>query len=232
MTPAKILLISDDLESARVWHYAFQQTGMETTIARLADLDDTQKRPEPLHDLIIIDLQNAQANRREIIKRLREDNTIPILFLMHHHNEMQILETYEAGADEVIIAPVSFKLMVAKVNAWVRRSWTVPTTLLDSFQVGQLRLDTAHRQLIRESGPPIRLTGLEFRLIHLLMSHAGQVLESPLIVDRVWGVNGGGDTTLLKNLIYRVRRKIEPDPTNPRYIQAVAGEGYMLIATG
>ncbi len=92
--------------------------------------------------------------------------------------------------------------------------------------MGDLRLAPARREVITTTGSAVKLTNLEFRLLHLLMSHPGQVLGSNLIIDRVWGYTGGGDTVLLKNLVYCLRRKIEPDPSQPRYIQTVAGEGY------
>jgi DNA-binding response OmpR family regulator len=79
-----------------------------------------------------------------------------------------------------------------------------------------------------EDGLAVGLTNLEFRVLHLLMSHPGQVLPAGLIVDRVWGYAGGGDSVLLKNVIYRLRRKIEPDAGEPRYLQTVAGEGYVF----
>ena len=78
------------------------------------------------------------------------------------------------------------------------------------------------------AGSPVNLTNLEFRLLHCLMGHHGQVLGPGVIVDHVWGYAGGGDNTALKNVIYRLRRKIEPDPAQPRYIATVAGEGYVF----
>jgi DNA-binding response OmpR family regulator len=95
--------------------------------------------------------------------------------------------------------------------------------------VGDLRLDPAWRTILTADGSAIKLSTLEFRLLHLLMINRGQVLPSDIIVDRVWGYGGEGDSTLLKNLVYRLRRKIEPDPRQPRYIQTVAGEGYSLL---
>jgi DNA-binding response OmpR family regulator len=226
----RVLIISDDAETARSWGFALQQSGFETNRLSPSDVDDTSQRPEPMHDLILIDVYAPDIDRLLLIRRLREDATIPILLLLPNHDEMTMLEAYEADVDEVIIRPISFRLLRAKVAAWMRRSLMVPTSLLDNIQVGDLRLDTPHRQVVTESGEVIRLTGLEFRLVHLLMSHADRVLESALIVDRIWGASGG-DNTLLKNLVYRARRKIEPDPTEPRYIVSVAGEGYMFVSS-
>jgi DNA-binding response OmpR family regulator len=137
-----------------------------------------------------------------------------------------VLEAYEAGVDEYIVKPVGPLLFVAKVIAWLRRSWTVPAEALDNLEVAGFRLDTSRRQLIIANASPVRLTNLEFRLLHLLMSHHGQVLDSNIVIDRVWGHTGQGDSTLLKNVVYRLRRKIEADPSRPRHLQTIAGEGY------
>jgi DNA-binding response OmpR family regulator len=75
-------------------------------------------------------------------------------------------------------------------------------------------------------GSAVKLTNLEFRLLHLLMAHPGQVLEAGVIIDRVWGYPDTGDSVLLKNLVYRLRQKVEPEPGEPRYIGTVAGVGY------
>lgn len=229
--PAKILLISDDLKSAQIWSYALRQSGMETILMMASDKDDTERRTDPTYDLIVIDAHLPPLSRTSLIQRLREEATIPILLMLPVSDELCILEGYESGADEVIIKPISFTVFLAKVTAWMRRSWTVPTSMLDSFYVGSLLLDTTKRQLVDESGKMTKLTSLEFRLLHLLMSHADHVMESSLIVDRVWGSNGQGDSTLLKNLVYRLRRKIEPDPSIPCYILSMAGEGYVFRST-
>jgi DNA-binding response OmpR family regulator len=230
LIPAKALLISDDLETAQVWRYILNQKGIEAILMNSADDDSTERRPEYAHDLIIIDSNASQINVIRLIGHLRTQATVPILLLLPKEDETLIVEGYEAGADEVIAKPISARLFMLKVKAWLRRSWTVPTSMLSSFQVGDLRLDPAHRQLMTQSGKAIKLTSLEFRLLHLVMSHPNQLLASSLIIDRVWGSAGGGDSTLLKNVVYRLRRKIEPDPSQPRYLQAVAGEGYIFIA--
>jgi DNA-binding response OmpR family regulator len=228
---AKALIISDDTETAQIWSYILSQKGIEAALITSADSDSTGRRPEYAHDLIIIDWNGSQMDVIRLTRHMRTEATVPILLLLPREDEAVMLDAYEAGSDEVITKPISARLFSAKVKAWLRRAWTVPTSMLNSFQAGDLRLDPAQRQLVTNTGVSIKLTSLEFRLLHLMMSHPNQVLESALMIDRVWGSMGGGDSTLLKNLIYRLRRKIEPDPSQPRYIQAILGEGYIFIAT-
>lgn len=231
MSAGKILLISDDAEAAQIWSDVLSQKGIDSSLATPTDEDSTERRPEYAHDLMIVDAVSPQMNVVRLVRRLRTEATIPILLLLPKEDESLFLEAYEVGADEVIAKPISVRLFLAKVQAWMRRSWTVPASMLSSFQVGSFHLDPAQRQLALPSGKVIKLTGLEFRLLHVLMSHPNQVLESSLLIDRVWGANSGGDNVLLKNVVYRLRRKIEPDPSQPRSIQSITGEGYVFITT-
>lgn len=176
-----------------------------------------------------MDVQTPETNLKSLVRRFRAETTVPILLFLPREAESLILAAYEQGVDEVIVGSISPKLFQAKIAAWQRRSSTVPTSMLESFQVGNLRLDPSQRQFIKASGEAVKLTNLEYRLLHLLMSHPGQVLESSVIIARMWGADGGGDHAMLKNVVYRVRRKIEPDPANPTFVQLAAGEGYQFV---
>ncbi len=222
---AKMLLVSDHPETGRIWAYALSQIGVEVVVVGSAEETLDQWAKEPF-DLIIIDVSTPQLDGIDLCRRLRAEAIIPILLMTPRGGEAHLLGAYQAGVDECIVKPISPSLFLAKVKIWLRRSWTVPAEALDSLQVGDLQLDPARREVVTPTGAAVKLTNLEFRLLHLLMSHRGQVLDSNLIIDRVWGYTGGGNTVLLKNVVYRLRRKIEPDPTQPRYIQTVTGEGY------
>ncbi len=227
---AQALIISDDLETAQVWEFILGQKGIVASIAPASDEDTTERRlPEHAQDLFIIDNHNECINVLNIVRLLRGETTVPILLIIPYEDETFTLSAYEAGVDEVIVGPISHRLFQAKVAAWLRRAWTVPTSMLDSFEVGDLRLEPSQRQLVTASGKAIKLTSLEFRLLHLLMSNPSRVLASSMIVARMWGTAGDEDTNHLKKVVYRVRRKIEPNPGQPRYIQAAPGEGYVFV---
>jgi DNA-binding response OmpR family regulator len=134
-----------------------------------------------------------------------------LLFLPTHH-ETEILEAYAAGVDEVVVKPISPAIFLAKIMAWVRRSWTVPVAGLSLVKAGSYRLDPARRCMTNPDGMEIKLTNLEFRLLLLLMSRPAYVFSGDDIVESLWGGYGNGDQVLLKNVVYRLRRKIEADP--------------------
>lgn len=225
LAAGRLLLVSDDPETGQIWVYALGQQGLEVVLVSSAE-EALDRWGMESFDLIIVDYHALQLDGVDVCRRLRAEAISPILLLTPSGNEAHVLEAYEAGVDECIAKPISPPLFLAKVRAWLRRSWTVPAEGLDNLQAGDFQLDPIRRELVTATGAVIKLTNLELRLLQLLMSHPGQVLESDLIVDRVWGYTGGGDSVLLKNLVYRLRRKIEPEPSEPSYIETVAGEGY------
>ncbi len=129
------------------------------------------------------------------------------------------------GVDDVIVKPVSPPILMAKLMAWLRRSWVMPTDGLESVNVGRYRLVPVLRGLVDPSDAHIRLTNLEFRMLHLLMSRPGHVFPAEEIIQSIWGGYGNGDHVLLKNVVYRLRKKIEVDPTNPCILKTWPG-GY------
>jgi DNA-binding response OmpR family regulator len=225
MMGARVLLVSDEPEAGRIWAFALQQMGLETILTSGIQ-DALQEWAAGPFDLVVIDVHTPHLDGVDLCRRVRAEAANPILLFTPESDEAHVLKAYQAGVDECVVKPISPTLFLAKVRAWLRRSWTVPAGALDCLQAGDLRLDPPRRVVVTPSGETIKLSSLEFRLLHLLMIHRGQVLPSDLIIDRVWGYAGGGDSTLLKNLVYRLRHKIELDPGQPGYIQTVAGEGY------
>ncbi|MDX1522889.1 MAG: response regulator transcription factor [Anaerolineae bacterium] len=225
MINSRALLVSDDRPTGQIWAHGLGQKGLEVVLVGTAE-ETLKSWATETFDLVVIDVYTPRLDGIDLTRQLRTVAVNPILFLTYNTAEPHILEAYEAGVDECITKPISPPLFLAKVTAWLRRSWTVPAEALDNLEVGPFRLDPASRQLVQADQDSIKLTNLEFRLLHLLMSHQGQVLDTELIVDRVWGHSGDGDNTLLKNVVYRLRRKLEPNPSQPRYLQTMAGEGY------
>jgi two-component system alkaline phosphatase synthesis response regulator PhoP len=132
----------------------------------------------------------------------------------------------EAGADLVICRPFSARLLIAQVQALMRRAGTVPLFSLPTLSQAGLTLDAANRTVEVAGWRSRRLTHLEFRLIYTLMTHRGQVLPPEVIVERVWGYSGRGDKELVRGLVSRLRAKVEPEPKRPRFIHTVPGVGY------
>ena len=149
----------------------------------------------------------------------------PILLFLPVHHETQILEAYEAGVDEVVVKPISPPIFLAKILAWARRSWIMPMDELGLVKTGSHRLDPTRKCIVDPNGLEINLTNLEFRMLYLLMSRPGHIFSAEDIIGFVWGEYGRGDQILLKNVVYRLRKKIEADPSHPLLLRTWGG-GY------
>jgi DNA-binding response OmpR family regulator len=117
-----------------------------------------------------------------------------------------------------VVKPISPMIFQAKVLAWARRSWTVPVAGLDALKAGGHHLDPVKRCLLDPAGTEIKLTNLEFNLLHLLMGRLGQVCTTEELIHSIWGTFENGDHILVRNVVYRLRKKIEIDPAHPLHL--------------
>ena len=220
----KIFVVCDRTDTAPVWGFILRQQGLvvilETSLDKAVDHWSME-----MPDLVVIDIDTTHQDPMLLYKKFRAVSVAPILLFLPSHHETQILEAYAAGVDEVVVKPISPAIFLAKIVAWVRRSWTLPVDGLSLVKAGKHRLDPTRRCLIDPNGLEIKLTNLEFRLLHLLMSRPAFVFSAEDIIQSIWGGFGNGDQVLLKNVVYRLRRKIEVDPGRPTLLQTWQG-GY------
>lgn len=222
-SPLRVYVVCDQAATAPIWGYLIREKGLvailETMVARALE-----HALEDVPDLIVIDVNAPHAQRMELCKRYRTLSSSPILLFLPANNENEILEAYQAGVDECVVKPVSPAIFLAKIMAWTRRSWSQP---MSPLRTGPLRLDPAHRHAVAASGKEVRLTNLEFRLLHLLMSRPGYMFKADEIMQTVWGMEKA-DLALLKNVVYRLRRKLEEEAGEADLIQTRPG-GYSFL---
>jgi DNA-binding response OmpR family regulator len=200
----RVLIICDQNETAPLLGYMIREKGLntiiETSVQRALD-----RAPESMPDLIVIDVNAPHVERIALVKKYRALSTTPILLFLPAHHETEILEAYTAGVDECIVKPVSPAIFLAKITAWSRRG---TTSLLSPATPSKLQLDPARRLALITDGGKISLTNLEFRLLRFLMNRPGYVFTNEEIILSVWGSAGESDLVALKNVIYRLRKKL------------------------
>ena len=221
----RVFVVCDQDATAPIWGYIIREKGLvailETSVQRAME-----RSMEEIPDLIVIDVNASHSQRMELCSKFRSLSTSPILLFSPTNNEAEILEAYHIGVDECVVKPISPAIFLAKIMAWARRSWMVP---MSPVQAGKLKLDPARRSAIEPKGNEIKLTNLEFRLMHLLMSRPGYVFKNEEIMQAVWGT--AGDLAVLKNVVYRLRKKLEPESSKSSYrIQTWPG-GYSFQET-
>jgi two-component system, OmpR family, response regulator RegX3 len=225
----KVLIVSNRPTTGPLWVFALQQE--KVNVALETNPSNTLARWEKeIPDLILLDLNLSPALTLERIKALRAEMLIPILLLASAWSEAEVLEAYQAGIDDYLVKPVSPSLLLAKVKVWLKRSASISIDVLNPIKVGTLQLFPSEKTVLLKNGGAARLTNLELRLLYYLMNRSGQIVTIGELNQRVWGYSTEADNTMLKNVVYRLRRKVEADPANPLIIQTVPGLGYKLAA--
>ena len=221
----KLLIISNNMRTGPLWAYTMQESRFDAVMEN--DPARTLRRwSEENPNLVLFDINDAGPLLLSIVRTLREESNVPVILLTSRKPEEFIVQAYESGVDECVMKPISATLFHAKLKAWLRRSWSVPMDVLDPIQVGNVYLEPANRTVVVGSRSPVRLTNLEMRLLYILMNRPGRTVTGEELIQRVWGYSGDADNTVLKNMIYRLRRKIEADQANPAIIQTLPGIGY------
>jgi DNA-binding response OmpR family regulator len=179
--------------------------------------------------LLVLDLGLPGIDGLEITRRIRRDSDVPILMVTARGAESDKLLGLEIGADDYIVKPFSTAELVARVRALLRRSTGALTERV--LETGGLRIDPA-RRLVTRDGQPLPLTTLEFDLLYFLAARPGRVFSREALMEQVWGTDRVVDDRSIDSLVSRVRRKLEPDPSSPRYLQTVWGAGYRFTESG
>ena len=225
----KVLIVSNRPTTGPLWVFSLQQQKLNVVLESNPS-NALQRWEKEIPDLIILDLNLPKAPTLELIKSLRGEMLIPFLLLVSSWNEEDVLEAYQAGIDDYLVKPVSPSLLQAKIKVWLKRSASISIDVLNPIRIGTLQLFPSEKTMLLKNGGSVRLTNLELRLLYYLMNRPGQIVTIGELNQRVWGYNAEADNTMLKNVVYRLRRKIETDPTNPLIIQTVTGVGYKLSA--
>lgn len=219
----KILIVDDDLALADVLAFTLRRAGFDVVLAhdgRKALEQCATEQP----DLIVLDWTLPHLDGLEVCSRVRADSNVPILMLTVRNADEDVEAALEAGADEYVTKPFSPRQLVARVRSVLRRVVGEPQGML---RAKLLSLDVERHEVRWEGHPPIHLTRLEMRLLQALIQNADRVLTAESLITRVWGPEGATHD-MLKQLVYRLRNKIEPNPGAPTLIETIPNTGYLL----
>lgn len=222
----KVLLVEDDLALSDVVSFTLRRAGYEVAAAYdgLAALDLFASAAP---DLLLLDLNLPRLDGLGVCRRVRAESDVPIIILSVRGEDEAVVRGLEMGADDYMVKPFSPTQLVARIRAVMRRAGvpSSPATL----EASGLTLDRSRGEVSRPGLTPVRLTALELKLLEALMLDPGRVLPADALITAVWGPDGG-DRTMLKQLVYRLRAKIE-DEAASGYIETVPGIGYAFGAS-
>ncbi|GIG85462.1 response regulator transcription factor [Plantactinospora endophytica] len=222
---ARVLVVEDEESFSDALSYLLRKEGFEvsaaaTGTAALTEFDRTGA------DIVLLDLMLPEMSGTEVCRQLRQRSQVPIIMVTARDSEIDKVVGLEIGADDYVTKPYSPRELVARVRAVLRRrgNETIePGT--PTLTAGPVRMDI-ERHVVTVDGAPVQLPLKEFELLELLLRNAGRVLTRGQLIDRVWGADYVGDTKTLDVHVKRLRSKVEPEPSAPRFIVTVRGLGY------
>jgi DNA-binding response OmpR family regulator len=226
----KVLIGSSSVSTGLLWNMRTLIRG--TTLITEPNLVYVARRAEEVTpDIILLDIAPIDKKSLILVKSLREEQSVPILVLLSIKDANKVLDVYKAGADECIVKPIEPEILIAKMNAWMKRSASSYLEILDPIRVGKMTLRPMDRMVALDNGCLISLTRMETTLLYILMNRSGRNFLTNDLINQVWNGRQGVGVEALKNLVYRLRKKLESPPANLKCIITIPGVGYKFEVT-
>ena len=217
----RILVVEDEPKTGDYLKKGLTESGFVVDLAR-DGREGLHLAEEGGHDLIVLDVMLPGLDGWQVLRRLREGQGTPVIFLTARDGLDDRIKGLELGADDYLVKPFAFAELVARIRTLLRRG---PLREADQLAIDDLCMDVPSRRVTR-GGERIHLTPREFALLHLLLRRQGEVLSRSQIASQVWDMNFDSDTNVVDVAIRRLRQKIG-DPVPGRLIHAVRGMGYV-----
>jgi len=225
--PLKILVADDDSDLLTILEFSLQSEDFVVVTARNGQ-EALARAADEHPDLVMLDVNMPEMDGFEVCRRLRLESNVPIIILTSRHDDEDVVRGLALGADDYVTKPYSPRELVARVRALARRSAVVAEPR-SRLAAGPFQVDPEHME-IRLGGESIPLTRLQFKLLRYLVANRGEVLATETLMEEVWGYSSASDSGLVKTHVYHLRRRIEENPSHPRYIVTVPGVGYIFWA--
>jgi two-component system alkaline phosphatase synthesis response regulator PhoP len=227
-TREKILIIEDEADLVKGLKLNLADEGYEVGWAS-DGREGLRRALEEAPDLIILDIMLPGMNGLEVCRELRQKKaSIPVIMLTAKSEEVDKVVGLEIGADDYITKPFSVRELLARIKAHLRREKMEPRNVPKTFAFGDVEVDFVHFK-VKRAGMEFDLTSLEVDILKYLIAHKGEVVSREALLDKVWGYDKFPTTRTIDNHILKLRKKIEEDPSRPRHIFSIYGEGYRFM---
>jgi len=227
-TDKLILVVDDESRMVRFVRMNLELEGFQVAEAGNG-LEALEKVRDELPDLVLLDVMMPVMDGFETLERLREISTVPVIMLTVKGDEEDRIRGLELGADDYVTKPFSPRELASRIRAVLRRAEMPSPVAKTAIHIDdRLEVDFRQREVIVD-GERVRLRPTEYRLLYHLVNNAGWVMTHEMLLSKVWGYEYRDETGLLRLYITYLRKKIEPDPSNPRYILTERGVGYRFV---
>ena len=222
----RILIADDEARMRRFVRMNLELEGFEVLEAS-DGLDAIRKAREDLPDLVILDVEMPKLDGFETLREIRRSLSVPVIMLTVRSEEDDLIRGLDLGADDYVTKPFSARELVSRINALLRRvELSSPADRNSRMEIDDRLIADFDRREVLVNGEPVKLRPTEYRLLSHLLQNQGRTLSHEQLLSKVWGPEYVDDNQLLRLYITYLRQKIEPDPSNPRYIFNERGYGY------
>jgi len=220
----KVLVADDDTDLRELIAFTLGQAGY-LVIKAHDGVAAVRLFTEESPDLVVLDINMPGLSGFQVCEAIRARSRVPVMMLTVRGEEEDLVRALGLGADDYLTKPFSPRTLLARIRALLRRAGMESTA---PVAAGRVTLDLSEHTVRIGTGETVRLTKLELRLLQMLLANAGHTVSSERLLVQVWGHRSGGDRQLLKQLVHRLRQKIEADPATPALLQTAAA-GYKLV---
>ncbi len=227
---ARVLIVDDEKLIVKGIRFSLEKDDYEVDTAHDGG-EALEKAKENTYDVILLDLMLPVMNGMDVCRQIREFSDVPIIMLTAKGEDMDKILGLEYGADDYITKPFNILEVKARIKAILRRTRAAKKNVEENVIVnGDVRLDKDNRR-VQICGREINLTGKEFELLEFLVANPGKVYGRAKLLQLIWGKDYPGDERTVDVHVRRLREKIEPNPSEPRYVQTKWGVGYYYQGT-
>ena len=220
----KVLVADDDADLRELIAFTLGQAGY--LVIKASDGPAAVRLfGEEAPDLVVLDINMPGLSGFQVCEAIRARSRVPVMMLTVRGEEEDLVRALGLGADDYLTKPFSPRTLLARILALLRRAGMESTA---PVAAGRVTLDLSEHTVRIGTGETVRLTKLELRLLQMLLANAGHTVSSERLLVQVWGHRSGGDRQLLKQLVHRLRQKIEADPAAPSLLRTAAA-GYKLV---
>lgn len=220
----RILVVDDDPQIRRVMRTALAGEGFEVADARNGD-DALERLREERYDLVLLDVNMQGMNGMEACRLIRSSSEVAIVMLTVRNSEADKIKALDAGADDYVTKPFSMPELLARIRAALRRVSGGSENLAGTVAFADLEINLGARRVVVR-GTPVRLTPKEFDLLQYFLSNPNVPLAHGKLLQAVWGPDYGDEVEYLRVFVNQLRKKIEPNPSKPKYILTEPWHGY------
>jgi DNA-binding response OmpR family regulator len=221
--------VDHDRELLDLLAFSLRRAGLEPLAAY--DAADAMRCFEQRYpEVVVLDTNLGATNALDLLKEFRQRRAASVIMLSAARSEEHKVRALEAGADDYVTKPFSHRELVARIQVQLRRATRARTAARGAdvpLRVGTLTLDPATHS-VTQTGQPVTLTVMEFRLLHYLMTNAGNVVPMDQLLKQVWGYRDGGGSDVVRVTVHRLRGKLEDDPSRPQLLRTIPGVGVQL----